>query len=341
MPDQNVDLALREARHRLPLLGRRTESRDLLDRHRVVLQPLGERAEVLLGEDRRGHEQHHLLVVLRGLERSPQRDLGLAIADVAADQAVHRPRRLHVALHELDRIALVRRLGERERVLELPLPVGVERVGVALAPLALRVQVEQLAGQLLRRPPCPRLDRVPACAAELRKRRMGAAGADVAADLRQLIDRHEHPVGPRVFQIQVVPRDPGDSLGVEPCKPRDPVILVNDDIPGPQIGKAPQHPPPTLRAGIRNRPPAPEQPMLRNHRKVKLRRDEAGLKPGVGKHHRPLGGRPGPVLAGIEPAHLQTCRGCMPRAPPLRAARTRPRSGTPSGRASRARAQPP
>ena len=178
-----------EALHRRPLLGRRPEARDMLDRDRVVLQALGERAEVLLGEDRRRHQQHHLLVVLDGLEGGAQRDLGLAVTDVAADQAIHRARRLHVGLDELDRVALVGRLGERERVLELALPVGVHRVGVALAALALRVQVQQLAGQLLGGPACPRLDRVPAGAAELRQRRVGAARADVTADLRKLVDR--------------------------------------------------------------------------------------------------------------------------------------------------------
>ena len=239
--DQDVDLALREARHRLTLLGRRAEARDVLDRDRVVLQPLGERPVVLLGEDRRRHQQHHLLAVLDGLERRPQRDLGLAVADVAADQAVHRPRRLHVGLDELDRVALVGRLGERERVLELALPVGVGRERVALAALALGVQVQQLAGQLLRRPPRPRLDRVPARAAELGQRRVRAAGADEAADLRELVDGHEHAVGARVLEIQVVARDLRDRLGVEAGEPGDPVVLVDDDVAGAQVGEAAQH----------------------------------------------------------------------------------------------------
>ena len=196
---------------------------------------------MLLGEDRRRHQQHHLLAVLHRLERGAQRDLGLAVADVAADQAVHRPRRLHVGLDELDRVALVGGLGVRERVLELALPVGVERERVALAALALGVQIQQLAGELLRRPPGPRLDRLPARAAELRQRRMGAAGADVAADLGELVDRHEHPVRARVLQVQVVARDAGHGLRVEPGEAGDPVVLVDDDVAGAQVGEAAQH----------------------------------------------------------------------------------------------------
>ena len=56
-----------------------------------------ERAVVLLGEHRRRHEDGHLLAVVDGLERGPDGDLGLAVADVAADQPVHRPGLLQVA----------------------------------------------------------------------------------------------------------------------------------------------------------------------------------------------------------------------------------------------------
>ena len=45
---------------------------------------------VLLGEQRGRHEHRDLLAAGDGDERGAQRDLGLAEADVAADQAVHR-----------------------------------------------------------------------------------------------------------------------------------------------------------------------------------------------------------------------------------------------------------
>ena len=123
--DEDVDLALGEALDRLALLGGRAEAADVLDRERVVAQALGEGAEVLLGEDRRRREHQHLLAVVGGLERGAQRDLGLAVADVAADQPVHRALGLHVGLDGLDRLALVGRLAVRERGLELAQPVAV------------------------------------------------------------------------------------------------------------------------------------------------------------------------------------------------------------------------
>ena len=69
-----------------------------------------------------GTKHGHLLAVLTRLERGAYGDLGLAVADVAADQPVHRHDLLHVALDVLDRGQLVGRLDEGERVLELALP---------------------------------------------------------------------------------------------------------------------------------------------------------------------------------------------------------------------------
>ena len=100
----------------------REEAREHLDAHRVAGEALGERLAVLLGEQRRRHEHRDLLAVLDGLERGPQRHLGLAEADVAAQQPVHRPVGLHVGLDRFDGRQLVGRLLVRERLLELALP---------------------------------------------------------------------------------------------------------------------------------------------------------------------------------------------------------------------------
>ncbi len=53
--------------------------------------------EVLEGEHGGRREHRHLLVVADGLERRAHGDFGLAVADVAAEQAVHRRGGLHVA----------------------------------------------------------------------------------------------------------------------------------------------------------------------------------------------------------------------------------------------------
>ena len=316
-PDQDVDLAARKPRHRLALLGRGAEPRDVLDRDGVILEPLRERPVVLLGEDRRRHQQHHLLAVLDRLERGAQRDLGLAVADVATDQAVHRPWRLHVGLDEFDRVALVRGLHVREGVLEVALPVGVEGESVSLAAPALGVKVQKLPREFLCRAPRPGLDRVPACPAQLRQRRVGAAGADVAADLRQLVDGHEHPVGAGVLEIQVVAGDVRHGLGVKPGEPGDPVVLVDDDVAGAEVREAAQYAPPVRPLGPLGGAAPVEEPVVGDHREVELRRDEADLEAGVSKRER--AGAVDGLGAGIEPAHLQAAqvvRGALALAAP-------------------------
>ena len=272
--DQDVDLALGEALDGLALVGRRAEAADLLDDERLVAQALGERAEVLLGEDRGRHEHHHLLAGARRLHGGAQRDLGLAVADVAADQPVHRPLGLHVGDHRLDRVALVGRLAIRERLLQLAQLDRVVGERVPAAALALGVQVEQLARQLLRGAPGARLHRVPAVAAELAQRRVRAVGADVARDLRQLVDRQEDLVRALVLEVQVVARDAGDGLGVEAREARDAVVLVHDDVAGAQVGERAQQPA-ALARRPRGRLAAVDQAVLGERGQLQARRDEA------------------------------------------------------------------
>ena len=219
-------------------LGRLAQPRDHLDLERELGEPLAEGAEVLLGEDRRRHQHHHLLALGGRLVRGAQRDLGLAVADVAADQPVHRPLGLHVGLDRLDRVDLVGGLavGERALELELPLAVGLERV--AAAGLALGVEVEQLAGELARGAAGAGLDRLPALRAERRELRRVAAGADVAGDLGELVGGREDLVLAAVLELEVVAGDPGERLRLEAGEAGDAVVLVDDEVADAQVGEA-------------------------------------------------------------------------------------------------------
>ena len=154
---------------------------------------------------------------------------------------------------------------------------------MTLAPFALGVQVEELAGELLRGSPGAGLDRVPAAAAELGQRWVGAAGADVAADLGELVDRDEHAVRARVLEVQVVARDFRHGLGVEPGEPRDPVVLVHDDVAGAQVGEASENTSSARPLRFFGRAPAMEQPVLGDHGEVQLGRDEALVAAGRGR----------------------------------------------------------
>ena len=87
--DQHVELAGRELGEDAALLGGGAEARDHADLDGQVGEALAEGHVVLLGEDRGGHQHQRLLAGLGGLEGGAQGHLGLAVAHVAADEAVH------------------------------------------------------------------------------------------------------------------------------------------------------------------------------------------------------------------------------------------------------------
>ena len=91
--DDDVDAAVGQALDDLAGLLVGLEPAQRLQRHREAAHPLGEGGVVLGDEQRRRHQDGDLLAVLHRLERGPHGDLGLAVADVAADQPVHRVRR--------------------------------------------------------------------------------------------------------------------------------------------------------------------------------------------------------------------------------------------------------
>ena len=97
---------------------------------------------MLLREDRRRREHQRLLAVHRDGERCAYGDLGLAEADVPADEAIHRLRRLEVLLHRLDRPFLILGLAVREVGLEPLEPVLVELEGDTGCASPLRVERE-------------------------------------------------------------------------------------------------------------------------------------------------------------------------------------------------------
>ena len=233
--DEHVQLAGTELGEDAPLLGGGAEPRDHADLDGEVGVPLGERHGVLLGEDGRGHEDERLLARLRGLEGGAQGDLGLAVADVAADEAVHGVRRLHVVLDLVDGLGLVLGLLERERLLKAPRELAVRREGVARDRLAGGVELQQLAGHLDDGLAGARLDRLPVRAAELVERRGRAAGADVAADLADLVVRHEHAVLAAELQHQVVTGDAAHGARLDAGEACDAVVLVDDVVSGSHV----------------------------------------------------------------------------------------------------------
>ena len=158
---------------------------------------------VLLGQQRGRRQDRHLLAAVHRDEGGAQRHLGLAEADVAADQPVHRLRADHVLDHRVDRGALVGRLLEAEAGGE-GLVVVRARSGsaIALARGAAGVQVQQLGGGVAHLLGGLALGLVPLARAQPVQRRFFGADAGVAADQVQLRHRHVERGLVGVLQVQ-------------------------------------------------------------------------------------------------------------------------------------------
>ena len=189
---------------------------------------------MLVGQQRGGHQHGDLFAVLNRLERRPHRDLGLAVADVAADHPVHRHRLLHVGLDLGDRGELVDGLGETERVFHLGLPRGVRPERVSGAGLPFGVQRHQLAGDLAHRAARLGLGVGPVAAAEPAQRRRLAA--DIPRQLIQRIHRDIELVGllapfaGRVLQHQILAPGAADGAFDHLHEPPDAVLIVHHQV---------------------------------------------------------------------------------------------------------------
>ena len=229
-PDQDVDLPLLEVGEHLLDLLRRPEAGHHLDPHGKVPVAVAERVPVLLGEDRRRREHQRLLAVDRDRERGADRDLGLAEADIAADEAVHRPRCLEILLDRLDRGLLVGRLAVGELRLETLEVLVTQVVRDPRRLLALRVERKQLSRQLANRLARTGLEVVPGLAAELRQRGHRVVGADVTRDLSELLVRDVETIVAAEPEEEVVARDARDLFRLEAEQLSDAVILVHDEV---------------------------------------------------------------------------------------------------------------
>ena len=86
---------------------------------------------MLLGQHRRRHKNRNLLAEFHGFEGSAHGQLGFAVADVAAEQAIHGAGFLHVLLDVVGAGDLICGRFIRKFGLEFLLPFGVGGIGEA------------------------------------------------------------------------------------------------------------------------------------------------------------------------------------------------------------------
>ncbi len=134
-----------------------------LDADREEDHPVAEGLEVLAGQDGGRAEHGHLLAVHDRLEGGPHGHLGLAVADVAAEEPVHRDLALHVGPDLADRAELVVGLLVLEGLAELLVPRAAGGEGVAFDGPAPGVELDQVLGHGLDRSSWPASASSPRC----------------------------------------------------------------------------------------------------------------------------------------------------------------------------------
>ena len=176
-----------------------------------------------------GRQHGDLLAAQHRHQRRPQRDLGLAVADVAADQAIHGDAVLHVADHGVDRLLLIGRLVERERRLERAEGGVGRRERVAGQRRPLRVELQQLLGDLARLGRDALALLLPGARAQLVELDRLQLAAAVPVHQADAVDRQvERPAV--VLELQEVLRDAAHLQLLEAAVAADAVLVVDDEV---------------------------------------------------------------------------------------------------------------
>ena len=235
--DHEVALARAHIGERLAHLRLRAKAREHPDLDREAVKALHGGLIVLLGEHRRRHEDGRLPPVEHALHHGAQGDLGLAVAHVAAQEAIHRHGLFHVGLDLLDAAQLVVRLRIAEVLLKLRLPRAVGREGVSLRAAARGVERGELLGHAFGGGLGARLRARPFRAAHFRQlHRAILARADVLADHVELRRRDIERVRAGVADLDVVLHRAVDRHLHDARKAADAVVLVHDEVAHGEVG---------------------------------------------------------------------------------------------------------
>ncbi len=149
--DDHVDAAFLQALDDPFLFAGRAEATQDFDIERILRKSLAECAIVLFGEHCRRHEHRDLHSIVDRFEGSTNGDLGLAVADVAAEQSIHRTGSFQIVLDFGNGRELVGRFLIGKARFELLLPVGIRRDWRAGLAFAHRLHVNHIRREIANR----------------------------------------------------------------------------------------------------------------------------------------------------------------------------------------------
>ena len=197
----DVHLTVLEPLQHLLRVGSRAGTAQVLHAAGEVFQSLRKGAPMLVGQHGGGHQHRHLLVVTCRLEGSTHGHLGLAEAHVATHEAVHRALTLHVGLDVYGSLQLVGRVFVEEARLQLVLHEAVGAIGKPLLLRTLRVELDEVAGDILNLGLGALLELLPRARAQFIDARCLALLALVLGYLVQRVNRHEHHIIVTVYEL--------------------------------------------------------------------------------------------------------------------------------------------
>ena len=230
--DDEIDLALLEAGYGLSLFLLLDEAGEHGHVDGKGLEALAKILEVLLREDRRGGEEGDLLPRDGGLETGAHGYLRLAIADIAADEAVHGLGALHIGFNLFDTAQLVGGLVVGEGSLEGQLPILIGGKGIALGRPTPCVDANEAFGKFLNRFPDLALPVLPGLGSQTIEARGLSLASDVALDQIGLFDGHEDGFFLGVFDFYIVSLVSEDAHAFYRGETPDAVIDMDDEIAG-------------------------------------------------------------------------------------------------------------
>ena len=199
--DKDIQLARRQPSQRLFNLAGRSCTTDIIEGAGKILQSPAERLIVLKSQHRRRHEHSHLFIVCNGFEGRTDRDLRLAETDIAANQPVHRPFALHIGFDVSRRLHLVGRIFVDETGFKLILHEAVRTERIAFLLSTLRIEFDQIAGNIFDFLLRAVFHLLPCTAAQLVQRRRFAVFPFVFRQLMERMNTDEEDIVVTVNQL--------------------------------------------------------------------------------------------------------------------------------------------
>ena len=195
---------------------------------------------MLAGQQRRRHHDGDLQAVHCGDEGGPHRDFGLAEADVATYEAIHRLARREVALNVVDACRLIVGFLVGKPRDEFVVGARWRAQGRGLTQSAQRRDLDQLVGDLAQAFLQPRLARLPREPAEAVDLAVALVGA-IARQQLDVFDRQEQLVAAGIDKLEAVVRraERGDRL--QTGEAADAVVSMDDEIADREARRFGQH----------------------------------------------------------------------------------------------------